>query len=423
MIGKQIHDFARELWPINRSLTGDGVLTTLAAIGARLPLMKINSISTGTEVFDWVVPKEWNVNKAFIITPSGKKICDYAVNNLHLVGYSVPTRKTMSLRELRLHLHSLPAMPTAIPYVTSYYSERWGFCISQNELESLEEGDYEVVIDSTLNDGCMNYGELIIPGKSSSEVFLSTYICHPSMANNELSGPTVTTFLADWLVRNSPRRYTYRIVFIPETIGSLAYLSLHHKQMKKKIIAGFNVTCVGDDRAYSYVPSRDGSTLSDKIAKHVLRWIDPNYKAYTWFDRGSDERQYCAPGIDLPVATISRTKYGCYPEYHTSLDNLIDVVTPSGLQGGYEALRKAIEAIENNKIYKPTVLGEPQLGKRGLYRTISSQAPSKNDRQLLDFLSLVDGTTPLLEISERLDTPIWDLFDLVELLVKHGLIE
>ena len=255
--------------------------------------------------------------------------------------------------------------------MTSYYKERWGFCLSQDQFNKLKKGTYKVVVDTTLFDGELNYGELLIKGKSNKEIFLSTYICHPSMANNELSGPTVVTFLAKWLQEINKTDFSYRIIFIPETIGSITYLSKNYKDMKKKIFAGFNVSCVGDDRAYSYLPSRNGKTLSDMIAKHVLKWIDPNFVEYSWLDRGSDERQYCAPGIDLPIASILRTKYGIYPEYHTSLDNLENVVTPKGLDGGYWAIRKAIEAIEKNKKYKTTILCEPQMSKRDLYPTLS----------------------------------------------------
>ena len=422
MIGNEIYKFARELWPINRSITGDGVRETLRKISNHLPSLKIKSIPTGTKVFDWIVPQEWNVKEAYIITPSGKKICDFSQNNLHLVGYSIPFKSEVSFDELKKHLYTLPDQPNAIPYVASYYKEKWGFCLSQDQFNTLENGTYKVVIKSTLFDGELNYGELLIKGQSDKEIFLSTYICHPSMANNELSGPTVVTFLAKWLQEINETDFSYRIIFIPETIGSITYLSKNYKDMKNKIFAGFNVTCVGDDRAYSYLPSRNGKTISDMIAKHVLKWIDPNFIKYSWLDRGSDERQYCAPGIDLPIASILRTKYGRYPEYHTSLDNLENVVTPKGLDGGYWAIRKAIEAIERNKKYKITVLCEPQMGKRGLYPTLSTKGTNKEVLLMMNFISFCDGQTSLLEIAESLNLPIWELYELVNKLESHSLI-
>lgn len=422
MIGKDIHKFASELWPLNRSLTGEGVRETLKKISKHIPNLNIKSVKSGEHVFDWVVPKEWVVREAYIITPSGKKICDFSENNLHLVGYSIPFEGSIHLEELKKHLHSLPDQPNAIPYVTSYYEQRWGFCLMQTMLDNLESGIYKVVIDSTLFDGELNYGELLIKGKSDKEIFLSTYICHPSMANNELSGLTVVTFLSKWLEELDETEYSYRIIFIPETIGAITYLSLHLKTMKDKIFAGFNVSCIGDNRAYSYLPSRKGNNLSDLIAKHVLKWIDKDFVQYTWFDRGSDERQYCSPGVDLPIASILRTKYGQYPEYHTSLDNLENVVTPEGLNGGYWALRKAIEAIEKNKKYLVTVLGEPHLSKRDLYPTLSSKKTHKEVSFMMNFISLCDGTNSLMEIAEILNVPIWSLYDMVKKLKNFNLI-
>lgn len=421
-IGLELHSLAKRLWPINRSITGEGVRKTLLVLKELNPKLSINEVPSGTKVFDWQVPREWHVNDAYIITPRGKKICNFKENNLHLLGYSTPVQKKINLKELQKHLYSLPEQPSAIPYVTSYYEERWGFCIPQNERDLLEEGDYQVFIDSTLFSGSLTYGEIFIKGSSDKEIFLSTYICHPSMANNELSGPTVVTFLAKWLLEKKKPEYTYRIVFVPETIGSITYLSQNFKDMKNKIFAGFNVSCVGDDRAYSYLPSRKGNTISDLIAKHVLKWIDPNFVVYNWLDRGSDERQYCAPGIDLPIASILRTKYGQYSEYHTSLDNLENVVTPQGLNGGYWALRRAIEAIERNKKYKVTVFCEPQMSKRGLYPTLSEKKTNKQVSLMMDFISLCDGSASLLEIAEVLNVPIWDLYDLANNLQSHNLI-
>jgi aminopeptidase-like protein len=297
MTGFEIHGLAQRLWGINRSITGDGVRKTLSILKEFLPDLSVVEVPTGTSVFDWTIPKEWRVNDAYIISPSGEKICSFKENNLHLVGYSTPIHAKLTLSELQNNLYSLPEQPTAIPYITSYYKERWGFCLSQQQRDSLESGEYEVFIDSDLFDGSLSYGELLIKGTSDKEIFISTYVCHPSMANNELSGPTVTTFIAKWLATRSNNRYSYRFVFIPETIGSITYLSRNKDHLKSKVFAGFNVTCIGDDRDYSYLPSRNGSTISDVVSKHILKHICPTYKTYKWTDRGSDERQYYANKI------------------------------------------------------------------------------------------------------------------------------
>ena len=422
-IGQEIYQFAQQLWPLNRSLTGEGVRETLNQIHNHLPKMKILSVPTGTKVFDWTVPKEWYVREAYILTPNNKKICDFTENNLHLLNYSIPYEGVISLTELKKHLYTLPNQPNAIPYVTSYYEERWGFCLSQNQFDSLEDGDYKIKIDTKLFDGVLNYGELIIPGRSKKEVFLSTYICHPSMANNELSGPTVVTYLAKWLENLKETEFTYRIIFIPETIGSITYISKNLKRMKENIYAGFNISCVGDNRAYSFLPSRDGNTVSDEIAKYVLNWIDPKFIKYTWLDRGSDERQYCSPGIDLPVASIFRSKYGEYPEYHTSLDKLGDVVTPEGLEGGFTAIKKTLELIEKNKKFCTTTLCEPQMGKRGLYPTLSKKEGDKNLNLMMNFISLCDGKNSLIKIADNLNIPAWDLYEIIDKLKINNLIE
>ena len=372
-LGGEMHELCRELFPICRSITGDGFRQSLAILQKHVPDMRAIEVPTGTKCFDWEVPKEWNIKDAYIITPTGDKICDFKKSNLHVVGYSLPINKVITLDELQEHLYSLPEQPDAIPYITSYYKERWGFCITQKERDQLTPGEYQVFIDSELKNGALIYGELIIPGDSEKEIFISSYLCHPSMANNELSGPIVSTFLAKWITKLENRKYTYRIIIIPETIGSITYLSRNYQSLKRNVVAGFNVTCIGDDRAYSYLPSRQANTLSDKAALHVLKYMQPEFVSYSFLDRGSDERQYCSPGIDLPVCSIMRTKYGRYPEYHTSLDDL-SLVTPTGLFGGYEVLVKAIECLEMDELLSSTVLCEPQLGKRGLYPTISTRA-------------------------------------------------
>ena len=421
-VGPKMHGWASVLFPIARSITGPGIRKTLEYLKDLLPALEIQSIASGSSVFDWTVPDEWTILSGYIEDEVGQKIIDFANNNLHVVGYSEPVDQWLDLEVLDEHLYSLPDQPNAIPYVTSYYQRRWGFCLSHNKRERLKPGRYRAVIDSELKPGVLNYGELLIPGKSDEEVFISTYVCHPSMANNELSGPVVTTAIAQWIQALPERRYTYRIVFIPETIGSLVYLSRHLDHLKQNVIAGFNVTCIGDERAYSYLPSRAGDTLSDQAAKHVLRHIDPQFVSYSWLDRGSDERQYCAPGVDLPIATIMRSKYGEYPEYHTSLDDL-NLVTPAGLKGGYLALKLALEVIEQNVFPKITVLGEPQLGKRGLYPNISKKRLSGGTQVLMNLLTYCDGKRTLLEIADLIGQPMWDLVPFVEQLKEYGLLD
>jgi len=421
-LGNEMHGLCRELFPICRSITGDGFRESLEILRKQIPELKKIEVPTGTKCFDWEVPKEWNIKDAYIVDPSGNKICDFKSSNLHVLGYSTPIDKMVTLDALQEHLYSLSDQADAIPYVTSYYKERWGFCISQKERDQLKPGEYRVYIDSELKDGFLTYGELIIPGDTEKEVFISSYLCHPSMANNELSGPVVTTFLAKWISELKKRKFTYRIIIIPETIGSITYLSRNHVQMKKNVIAGFNVTCIGDDRAYSYLPSRQGNTLSDKVALHVLKNTHPEYVEYSYLERGSDERQYCSPGIDLPVCSIMRTKYACYPEYHTSLDDL-NVVTPSGLLGGYEVLQKAIECVEFDGTLSSVVCCEPQLGKRGLYPTISTKSSGGQVRNMMNFLAYADGFLSNLEIAEKIGVPLWELKGTLEKLIKEGVLE
>lgn len=421
-LGAQMHDWARDLFPICRSLTGDGVRTTLSYLQQRLPGLQILGVPSGTQVFDWTVPNEWTIRDAYVLDESGSRIIDFKAHNLHVVGYSESVDQYLDLEELNKHLYSLPDQPDAIPYITSYYARRWGFCLTHEQREKLKPGRYRAVIDSDLKPGVLNYAELVLPGKSVQEVMLSTYVCHPSMANNELSGPVVTLALARWLQSLDSRRYTYRIVFVPETIGSIVYLSRNIEHLKRQVKAGFNITCIGDDRCYSYLPSRAGDTLSDRAALHVLKHIDPEFIRYSWLDRGSDERQYCGPGIDLPIATIMRSKYGQYPEYHTSLDDL-SLVTSEGLEGGFNALQQAILAVEHNVRPKTIVLGEPQLGKRGLYPTLSTKESGEQVRAMMDLISYCDGRHDLLEIAELIGEPMGKLVEILKPLVAHGLIE
>lgn len=418
--GEAMHAFARELFPICRSITGEGTRETLGRIKRHLPELAISEIPSGTQVLDWVIPDEWNIRSARLIDPNGRTVVDFADHNLHVVGYSIPVDTTLSLEELQPHLYSLPEQPDAIPYVTSYYRKHWGFCLPHRLREQLAPGQYRAVIDTTLAPGHLSYGELFVPGAETTEIFVSTYVCHPSMANNELSGPMVATWLAKW-IGSAQRRYSYRFVFIPETIGSIAYLSRNAAELRAKVKAGFNLSCVGDERAYSYLPSRRGNTIADRIALHVLRHVAPDFRSYSFLDRGSDERQYCAPGIDLPLCSVMRSKYGTYPEYHSSLDDL-NLVTPAGLHGALAAMVRCVACLEANRTYQATVLGEPQLGKRGLYPTISMKGSADHVRNMMHVLAYADGTNDLLQIAEIIGVPMWDLFDIVEKLVANDLL-
>lgn len=413
-----------KMFPYCRSITGDGVRATLKALQEVVPEITVHEVSSGTKAFDWTVPKEWRIRDAWIKNSSGDKIVDFKKHNLHVVGYSTSVDKIVSLDELKSILYTQPDQPDAIPYVTSYYKERYGFCVTQKQFDALTDDNYHIYIDSELFDGSLTYGELIIPGESEQEILISTYVCHPSMANNELSGPAVSVYLAKWLMSLPKRRYTYRFVYVPETIGSLTYMSQgdHLAKMKENVIAGWNLSCVGDDRTYSMVATRYGNTLTDKVTENVLGFIYPDYKHYSFLERGSDERQYNAPGIDLPVCGFSRSKYGEYPEYHTSKDDM-GMISPSGLMGAYKVMQDCINALEHNRKYKVVCLGEPQLGKRGLYPTISQKGSYDEVTSMVNFIAYADGNNDIVDISNIIGVPVRELLPIIRKLRKADLIK
>lgn len=422
VLKQEIYDFIVKMYPICRSLTGNGVRETLAYINTLLPL-EIHEVPSGTKVYDWEVPDEWNILEAYIEDEAGNRIIDMAINNLHVVSYSVPIDDWFDLEELKSHIYTDEKLPDAIPYITSYYKRIWGFCMSHNQKQSLKPGKYHAVIKSELKPGHLTYGECIIPGRSSYEVLISTYVCHPSMANNELSGPALTTYLGRWL-KEKDRKYTYRLIFIPETIGALVYIKNNINHLKENTIASINISCVGDNNHYSYVPTRYGDTFSDRVAKTVLRHAVGEYKTYSYLDRGSNERMFCSPGVDLPMVNITRSKFNDYKEYHTSLDNL-DFVSPDGLGGSFDVYTKFIELIENNACYESVYIGEPQLGKRNMYdyNGVAGRKLSNNTKIIKDFLIYSDGTNDLIDISELTGIPPWDMYDVIKVLLENNLIK
>lgn len=416
-----MYAFAQELWPICRSLTGAGVRRTLALIKERLPGLEIHEVSSGTKAFGWEVPPEWNISEAYLLDPLGKKVVDFKDSNLHVVGYSEPIDRELTLEELRPHLFSLPDQPDAIPYVTSYYKKNWGFCLTHRRLAKLKSGRYRAVIKSTLRPGQMTYADLVLPGKTDRELFFSTYVCHPSLANNELSGPVVTTALAQWAMSLKERRYTYRFYFGPETIGAIVYLSRHLQHLKAKLDAGWVVTCVGDDRKHTFLASRRGGTLADRVTRHVLGAMVPGYDDRNFLHRGSDERQYCSPGADLPVVSAMRTRYGDYPEYHTSLDDL-SVISPRGLDGALAVLKACAHVTERNRTYEVEMPCEPQLGKHGLYPETSSKVDYEQIRAMKDLLAYCDGRSDLLSIAGLIGRDFLELAPIAEKLQNTDII-
>ena len=383
--------------------------------------MAAHEISSGTPVFDWVVPKEWVIREAYIEDASGNRVIDMAKNNLHVMGYSAPVDKWVNLEELKGYIFTQPDQPDVIPYVTSYYKERYGFCMSEAQKNSLPEGRYHMYIDSQLIDGSLTYAEVVLPGATDDEILFTSYVCHPSMANNECSGPVLLTELIRYVNAMENRKYTYRFLLNPETIGAITYLSRNHRHLKEHLKAGLVLSCVGDDGDYSLVHTRYGHTLTDKGLANILK-NRRGYREYSFLSRGSDERQYNAPGIDLPVAGFCRSKYGTFPEYHTSADDM-NFISPAGLQGSYDVLTQWIDAMEWNEHYRVTVLCEPQLGKRGLYPTVSQKGTYDAVFATVNLLAYADGRNDLFDISERIQVPVSHLVEVVKKLRENHLLE
>ena len=420
--GREMYAWARDLFPLCRSLTGDGVRRTLHYFGGLLPELREYEVPSGTACFDWTVPDEWNIRDACLLDAAGRRVIDFQQHNLHVVGYSEPVDTFLSLEDLQPHLHSLPDQPDAIPYVTSYYKRTWGFCLTHAQRMTLTEQRYHAVIDSTLRPGHMSYGEVFLPGASDRTILLSTYVCHPSMANNELSGPVLATAVGRWL-RRERRRHSYLILFLPETIGAIYYLYRHLPQLQRELLAGFVLSCVGDERDYSYLPSRYGDTLADRVLLHVLKVHHPEFTRYSYLDRASDERQYNAPGADLPVIPFARSLYRHYPEYHTSLDDL-SLITPKGLQDSFDTLSTCLNILEYNDKYCSLYPCEPKLDKHGLYPTTSiKDGYSQRVTTIIDFLAHCDGRLDLLGIAEKIGVPAEECHLVAEKLLGAGVID
>lgn len=420
-IGHEMHALASELFPICRSITGDGVRRTLDIVRKHIPLTSVE-VPSGTPIFDWVIPNEWNIRDAWIVDENGRRVLDFRANNLHVVNYSTPIRQRMTLAELRPHLHSLPDQPDLIPYRTSYYKESWGFCLSHRQLQQLAEGIYDVCIDSTLEPGHLTLAECYLPGTSREEILLSIHTCHPSLANDNLSGIALAVSLAKRL-KEQPRRYAYRFLFIPGTIGSIAWLALNESKTKH-IRHGLVLTCVGDAGALTYKRSRRGSAEIDRAAIHVLRAAGEPHRIIDFFPYGYDERQYCSPGFDLPVGCFMRSQHGTFPEYHTSADDL-SFIRPEQLADSFDKVWEIIGVLEDNRAYLNTnPKCEPRLGKRGLYGGVGGTRHGAFDELgLLWVLNLSDGRHDLLTIAERAGMRFADIERAAAALRASGLLE
>lgn len=419
-IGVAIHSLAVELYPLCRSITGPGLRESLRILQRYVPLT-IHEVPSGTPIFDWQVPQEWRIHDAYIQDPAGRRVVDFRRLNLHVLQYSVPVHRRMSLAELKPHLFSLPDHPQWVPYRTSYYRPAWGFCLSHEQLESLPDQEYEVCIDSELVDGSLSYGELILPGTSTAEVLISAHTCHPSLANDNLSGVAVAAFLARRLAE-TPRRFGYRFVFAPGTVGAIAWLS-RNEDLLSRIRHGLVLSLLGDAGRSTYKKSRRGDATVDRAAAHVLEHSGHDYALLDFEPLGYDERQYCSPGIDLPVGCLMRTPPGRYPEYHSSADNL-DLIRPESLADSLATCEAILRVLEQNRTFRNrNPKCEPQLGRRGLYRTTGGTDFAQNERAMLWVLNLSDGQHTLLDIAHRAGLPFASVHTAAENLRQADLLE
>jgi aminopeptidase-like protein len=418
-LGRKLYEFAAELYPICRSITGNGIRQTLAKIRERIPL-RIHEVPTGTPVFDWTVPKEWNIRDAYVKDLNGKRVVDFRQSNLHVLNYSVPVRTMMPLSILKQHFFTLPEHPDWVPYRTSYYKEEWGFCLSHNQMLALEDGEYEVCIDSTLEAGSLTYGECYLGGRSGDEVLISCHACHPSLANDNLSGLTIATLLAE-LLSERKLRYSYRFLFVPGTIGAITWLARNH-EAAKRIRHGLVLSGVGDAGAFHYKKSRRGNAEIDQAAAYVLRQCSQSAEILDFSPYGYDERQYCSPGFNLPVGCLMRSVWGSFPEYHTSADNL-DFIRAEQLAESLTVCTAIIDVLEDNRRYSNlSPFCEPQLGKRDLYRPTGGNSIGAEINSRLWVLNLSDGEHSLLDIAERSGIPFGSIKDAAELLLEKGLL-
>lgn len=418
-LGNRLHDFAANLYPICRSITGEGIRKTLAIIGAQIPL-QIHEVPTGTQVFDWTVPEEWNIRDAYIKTLDGRRVVDFQQCNLHVVNYSKPIHAKLPLHDLRPHLFTIPDHPDWIPYRTSYYKKDWGFCLSQNQMLQLEDGEYEVCIDSSLTPGNLTYGECYVPGQSEEEVLISCHACHPSLANDNLSGLSVATFLAQRL-SGRDLHYSYRFLFIPGTIGAITWLA-QNSEHTDRIRHGLVLTCIGDTGGFHYKKSRRGNAMIDRAVDCVLRGFNRPFEVLEFSPYGYDERQYCSPGFNLPVGCLMRSVWGTFPEYHTSADNL-NFIKPDSLAESFRVCSGVVDVLEGDRVYvNQNSFCEPQLGKRDLYKSTGGAPIGVEVNARLWVLNLSDGEHSLLDISERSGVPFSTIREAASLLSDAGLL-